>query len=413
MRYLVQSSKKHKHYTYQRRWPSNLQEAALAAGYGSLCKLPTTCPVGSSELEMAEARELLNKEYDRIVALLRVADKAPTGITVVGPKGGLAGQLRKGAKRSAVQKAIPKHDVFGLLGHYHLANPEDGKAKKLRERCWSTFCDYMGVNVAATSKAMPTIHEGLDKWQEAMEQQGLKGTSIERQRNSVTAVLNWANLRYRLDWHLKPRPITKAKAKPKQILTVDEQKRLLEAVVSSPSLTASMLPLMLAGGVMPSEIGRLDVAELERTLNASQPYVVIGGKGEDVKADARRRVIPLVWPEPVIAVMREWLPKAAVRAANSSDPTAVTNKWLKARDFGVTGHGLRHTMAAMAGAAMANSLALARVGGWSGSGLNPVMLGYGTGMEDSELVASLAAEVSRWWRPVLPEEGLRLVATGS
>ena len=66
-------------------------------------------------------------------------------------------------------------------------------------------------------------------------------------------------------------------------------------------------------------------------------------------------------------------------------------------------------MAAMAGAAMATPIAMARVGGWSGSGLNPVMLGYGAGMEDSELVASLAAEVSRWWRPVLPEEGLRLV----
>ena len=411
MRYLVKDNKRSKTLAYQRRWPTGLQEAAKAAGYGTLCKLRTACPVAATELEKAEARELADKEYDRIVSLLRVADNEPTGMLIVGPNTGLSGRMRRDAKRKAVQKAMPKHDLFGLLHHYHLAHPEEGRAKRYRESYWESFCAHMGTNVAAISKSLPAIHAGLDSWQEDMESRGLKGSSIERQRNSVTAVLNWANLRYRLDWHLKLRPVAKQKAKPKATLSVEEQKRLLELVVAEPGPNTAMAAVMLAGGVMPSEIGRLDPEATTASLSAHHPYIVIGGDGEQVKAEARRRIIPIVWPAEVTAVIRRYLPEAIERSRVSSDPTATVNKWLRTRGFAITGHGLRHTMAAAAGAAMANPIALARVGGWSGSGLNPVMLGYGTGAEDSELVASLSAEVRRWWKHLLPEEGLRVVAS--
>ena len=70
-------------------------------------------------------------------------------------------------------------------------------------------------------------------------------------------------------------------------------------------------------------------------------------------------------------------------------------------------------MASVATAAVANPLVLARVGGWSGSGLNPTMLGYGAGDESNELLRTLTEEVARWWAPALapdsPDDGSNVV----
>jgi hypothetical protein len=48
---------------------------------------------------------------------------------------------------------------------------------------------------------------------------------------------------------------------------------------------------------------------------------------------------------------------------------------------------------------------LARVGGWSGSGLSAVMLGYGSGAEGTELLRSLTEECRRWWASAIAPDG--------
>ena len=406
MKYLTRDSKRHTTLTYRRRWPSGLQAAAAAIGYGKNYVQPTDCPVDADSLAQAEAQAIGNAGWEQAVALLEVADTQTVGTQVGGVSKAMLSKGRAKAKAKAT------HDLFSLIELYHAAKPETGKAKLLRERCWSAFCDHMVSNVAAVPKSLEQIHAGLDRWQEDMEGRGLKGTSIERQRNAVTGVLRWASIHYRLGWALELRPIPKEAAKPKAVLTEAEQVRLLETVVAEAGPNTAMVSLMLAGGVMPSEISRLDPETVVATLSAAMPYVIIGGEGQQVKAEARRRVIPVVWSKEVLEVMIRHMPEAIARAAASADPTATVNKWLRTRGFGITGHGLRHTMAAQAGAAMANPMAVARVGGWTGSGLNPVMLGYGAGMGDSELVASLSTEVRRWWRHLLPPEGLKLRAVG-
>lgn len=412
MRYLIQPSKKHKHLSYQRRWPTELQDAAKAQGYGKLFTTPTDCPVNASEADKAAAQARGTEAWEKAVALLRVAKSAAgKGVFTYG-NGKAAAQLRKKQRHSAMRKAMPKHDVFGLLSLYHEAKPEEGKALAMRQRCWRGFCEAMGTNAAATDKAITSIHDGLDRWQDDMEARGLTGAAIERQRNSVTAVLRWASLRFRIGWQLELRPVAKAPPKPKAVLSVEEQRRLMREVMLTPGPTPGMVMLMLAGGVMPSEIGRLDPEKVKESLGATLPYVVIGGEGQLVKAEARRRVVPVVWPKEVVQMMIECLPEAIARGATTADASAAVNKWLRTRGFTITGHGLRHTMAAMANAAMANPGALAKVGGWSGSGLNPVMLGYGAGAEDTVLVESLTLEVRRWWKHLLPADegrGLRLV----
>ena len=192
MRYLVRQSKRHRTYHYQRRWPADLTSTAKAT-IGSKFVIPTDCPVGASELEQAKAKALGDAEYERTVGLLEVVRQQATVGTQVG---GISKNMLSRPKAQAVSKQT--HDLFGLLELYHSVKPETGKAKLKREACWSAFCGHMVSNVAAVSTALEEIHAGLDRWQEDMEKRGLKGSSVQRQRNSVTGVLRWASMNYRL-----------------------------------------------------------------------------------------------------------------------------------------------------------------------------------------------------------------------
>ena len=390
MRYL-RKSKRNSRLSYQRRWPSDLQEKAEKAGYGKLFNSPTNCPADGDTVAQAMAQRRGNKEFERAVEMLRMATVIPTYSGLKAWAG-----VAKGLART------PEHTVHELLTLYHLENPETGKALHTRETNWKAFCGHTR-DTAAVTKALEEVHRGLDAWQADMQARGLTGASIERQRNSVTSVLRWASRSLRLNWTLELKPIKKQKAKGKPVLSVAECQRLLEVVAAEgaegAAPTAAMVALMLAGGVMPTEIARLDPEAVEESLGANLPYVIIGAQGA-VKAEARRRVVPVVWPEAVLRTMQEGLPVAIPRAAAAADSSATVNKWLRTRGFGTTGHGLRHTLVAQAGKAMAHPLALARVGGWS-AGLNPVMLSYGRDMAESELVRSLTEEVRRWWEPVL------------
>ena len=246
-----------------------------------------------------------------------------------------------------------------------------------------------------------------------MQARGCTSSTIERARNSVASVLRWGAIEYRINWHISLKRLPKQAEQGKQVLTSTQQAELLRAVVDSDGPTAAMVAVMLAGGVMPSEIARLDKDEAIRTLSEARPYVTIGSTSK-VKAKARRRVVPIVWDADVLAVIRNHLPEAIDRAQDNADNSATVNKFLKARGFNVTGHGLRHTLMAVAQSAMANPLVLARVGGWSAAGLNPVMMGYGADVSDSELLDVLTTEARRWWAKVISDEaGLRVVSSRS
>lgn len=386
LRYLTRRSKANKTLTYQRRYPKDLASSAPSP----LFHCPTNCPIDGTPFEQAEAQALGNKQFARECSLLRQ-----------GSSGGIiVGSRRGSVVKARVDKLRGNPKISDLLALYLQANPEaSDKAVKTRQRHWDSFMYHLPLDPPATAQSLSAIHTALDEWQDDMTQRGLLGASIERCRSSVVRVLRWASLHYRIGWNLELRQVKVDRAKPKKVLSVEEQVRLLDAVDANPCETSSMVALMLAGGVMPSEIGRLDVEEVKRTLGSCPAYVVIGGDGVAVKADARRRIVPVVWRPSTLAVIREWLPLAAERASRAADPAASVNKWLRVRGFDITGHGLRHTLAAVAGTAVANPIVLARVGGWSSAGvaLNPIMLGYGAGIEDSELVKGLATEVQRWW----------------
>lgn len=409
MKYLVQTTPRNKTLTYQRHWPADLRQRSKDLGLGARFTMPTGVRVDGDLVEQAVAKAEGDKAFETEVAMLRgmgegdarmmlanfetlKADKATSQRL-------LGGRLSK--RLAAPDTKIPT--LFGLLTQWHHSHPNTtAKAFKYRQTYWDQWCQCVGSDELARRESVDAIHTGLDRWQDQMMARGCIAATVSRARGSVVSVLRWASAEYRLGWNIELKKLTAARAKPKAVLSVSEQRRLLALVVEERSLTAAMAALMLAGGLMPSEISRLDPVAVVESLSADTPYVVIG-HGTAVKAEARRRIVPVVWPAGVVDVLIEQLPEAIERAAAAADSSATVNKWLRTRGFNVTGHGLRHTLAAAAGAAMANPLALARIGGWSGSGLNPIMLGYGAGVEDSQLLNELAAEARRWFAAVIAD----------
>lgn len=416
MKYLVRQTAAHVTFTYQRRWPAKLASVARAAGYGAKFTTPTGCPIDANEVTQAHAKQAGDTEYDRTIALLKLAEsRGDTGIQIVGlnAKGkptGRASRLGDGRKaKKVMQESVT---VFELLGLWLTAHPDQSeKGLADRQRYWTEWTQAVGSDLAATDSALPEIHRGFDVWQAEMQRRGCTSATIERARNSVASVLRWGAIEYRVNWHISLKRLPKQAEEPKAVLTSTQQAELLRTVVESNGPTAAMVAVMLAGGVMPSEIARLDKDEAVRTLGESRPYLTIGSTSK-VKAAARRRVVPIVWDADVVAVVREHLPTAIDRAREAKDSSATVNKWLKVKGFNITGHGLRHTLMAVAQAAMANPLVLARVGGWSAAGLNPVMMGYGADVSDSELLDTLTTETRRWWSKVISDApALRVVAS--
>jgi len=404
IKYMVKDGKRRTTLSYQRAWPTRLKATAKAMGYGASLKMSTglalDSPLGSQE----EAVEAGHAEWQRLCGLMDAYSRATdmAGTTMVLPK-----RLKDSRDSNRLKQMAASHTrtlAQGLQLYLDSNPPPTEKSGRERKRYWSEWMGHVaGDHVLKRNnpQAIEAIERAFDDWQADMLARSCTHETVARARSAVVSVVRWLSEEYRLGWHVQLKRLPQKKRTAKATLSVAEQKRLLRCVVEDPGATSAMVAVMLAGGVMASEIKRMDPEAVSVSLAAEYPYVAVGANDVGVKTEARRRFVPIVWSTDVLEVVQEYLPSAIVSLKNTSDPAARVNKWLKARGFeGITGHSLRHTMASAATAALANPLVLARVGGWSGSGLNPVMLGYGSGDESTELIRTLSEECRRWFGQV-------------
>ena len=399
--YLKQTSPANKTLTFQKRWPAKLTTAAKAAGHPQMFHYPTKCPIDGDALEQAQAQKQGLQAFDKQVALLKlVVNTKAAGFWMQGTRTG----RRLPNKRRAKAIVENNNTLLEVYDYWKAAHPnQTKKAQADRDRYWDEWSSHVGEDEALSATTINTIHRAFDAWQLDMLGRGLTPSTVERARGSIRSILRWTSKQYRIGWVIELQSLPKHTPASKPVLEPEQQQALLDAVVSHAGKTAAMVALMLAGGVMVSEIARLNPDEVSRTLSATHPYITIGAGDSAVKAEARRRIVPIVWPEPVLEVMRQYLPAAIKRSSTSTDPSITVNNWLRARGLGTTGHGLRHTLAAAATAANINPLSLARIGGWSmaGSALSSVMLSYGRGVDDSDLVATLSDDCRLIWSHLL------------
>ena len=411
MKYLKQSSKRHRTLTYQRAWPKELRDAAKAADKGSLFTMPTGVSVDANEVEQAAAKQVGDAEFGKAVALLKAVEtQAGYGLLLNLPsKRGASRRSGKFYNKQAARKATKVPTLYQLIDVWFQQHPEAaGKGKETRQRHWDEWVSYIPKDHACITSTIEVIHSAFDAMQGDMLARGCTPSTVARCRNSVSGVLTWASTEYRIGWHLELRKLPKHTSATKMPLTPEQQASLLAACESDGDGTAAMLALMLQGGLMPSEIQRLDMNAVTESLAADVPHVVIGASTDtQTKTQSRRRVVPVVLGLPL---MQKSLGQAISDLQGTADPAARINKRLKARQEAIgvktTGHALRHTFRANAVACGANPMHVAAIAGWSGSGINPVMLRYGSeGLSQSKLLQAIAATSRDIHRHLLGEEG--------
>ncbi len=271
-------------------------------------------------------------------------------------------------------KNAPKTKLLSeLLADFQKHKNEEGKALKDRTRYWNKAMAYIG-DTFATPDALAQIHAGLDEW---MEQRCMEVTpaSAQREVGSVVAVLNWASKRFRINWAIQTPELPEHTAKTKYPLSREEQRKLLATCKTWDDPVAAVILVMLQGGMMPTEVGRLDMVATADSLTADNPHVLIGYDDADTKTESRKRIVPIVVEPDLI---REHLTDGIKWAGSVKDPSATINKRLRAAGFGKTGHSLRHTLSANIKSYGLNTLHGAMIAGWKADSVIPEhMMHYG------------------------------------
>lgn len=269
-------------------------------------------------------------------------------------------------------------------------NVDNREGQRIQRR-WDKFISVVRDTVVAPDTP-DHIELGLDDYVDQELERGIAPSSIKRNLREPLACLKWANRQYRLKWRpIELRDMRPHRPKEKKPLSVEHQLLLLESAKQKQDWVSAALIMMLQGGCMPTELARLR-PEQDICLDAEIPHIVISGGDEGrTKQEARKRIVPVVLE---LDLLKSCLIEAVERLATVKEPSATLSKRLRAHvSPEYSSHCLRHTFRANGTSAGANPLALEAIGGWSGSNVNKVMLGYGaSGISNSEVLRQLQAE---------------------
>ena len=224
----------------------------------------------------------------------------------------------------------------------------------------------------------------------------VKVATVKRELNSIKACLNFTTDENNYDWNLSRilfQTPEEGEVLERIPLTLEHQKMLIAYCLSpehSMEPTSTMALLYLTGGVMPSEVGRMDAkVQLENLSSAIAPYVTILGKA---KTNSRRRPVPVVLG---LEVIRDNI-EATIAWAKVPKSTRVAQmrRMLEAAT-GTEGvyvsHGLRHTFSMNCRDSDCRDDDKCTLGGWASIGNASAMsMRYGaSGMFDSDNIIRL------------------------
>ena len=244
-------------------------------------------------------------------------------------------------------------------------------------RNWERFCDLIqdrSINISSKGHQdlSKELNETLREYRDIRIAK-VKVSTVKREINSVKACLNFTTLENNFDWNLRPTLFQTPKegeVEERLPLSLEHQKMLVAYCLSPEHREkpeATLVLLYLQGGVMPSEVARMDTeAQLKNLWNDVAPHVRIVGK---VKKDARKRPVPVVLG---LDVVREGIEKA-INFANvpMGTRTGAMKRFLDAAtqtDGVYVSHGLRHSFSANCRNSNCRDDDKCTLGGWASSG---------------------------------------------
>jgi len=285
-----------------------------------------------------------------------------------------------------------RETLSALWGEYasYKGIGQDTRASRRRKTRWLRWLAIVGDQQIAPN-TINIIHKALDR-HVAERLEVIKASSVKREINDIMAILRHANQQHRYGWVLQPPRLPKCRSITKQVLTHDEQRRLVTfCLANTDDPVAICVLLQFQGAMMPSEVARL--TERDLALDALIPHVTVSG---ETKTTARKRVIPVVIGADAIAgglpVTIAWL-----QGTTDSNHSHRIKRLLHVAtgNSRLTGHCLRHTFKANCIANGADTNSAAAIAGWSGStlGISAEMLSYGSeGLSNSDVLAGLMQE---------------------
>ena len=163
----------------------------------------------------------------------------------------------------------------------------------------------------------------------------------------------------------------------KEVIPQDEQLELVQSCLRTGPLLGPVVTILLGlhGGIISSEIRRMDLKAQMHCLNSEVPHVVISGI---TKTTARPRYIPIVYG---LDIIRAGLAHGIELNQRGVSSANAVKKLLKAtRGHPYVSYCLRHTMKFNCDVNGVTPSDTALLGGWAGGATadNQVMLGYGT-----------------------------------
>jgi len=344
-----------------------------------------------SAQEEAEKRQLQPQEYDhadwKIPEMDDVLDKQARGEKLT-----LQDTIVGDAYISLINKQEAKPKTLGSLWAEYVID----RSIDVNSRVGKKYVNYWKQWIAIAGDAVigplsqAHIREGLAAY--ARDRAGkVASSSIERELAPVMACLRLGSEEHGFDWKLRLPRIKKTTPNSRHPLEPHQQLELIKAVLTQDGIKPMYgvaLLLCLQGGMMVSEIGRLQPEDI--ALDAVVPHLKIVNK---TKNDDRKRIVPLVLGlELIKAHLSEtikWL-----SGSTESTPSATLKKIMRRtiNSPSTSVHCLRHSLKINGQNAGVSVLTLSSIAGWHDPQrkVSEHLLNYGsTGISQSAIVIKL------------------------
>lgn len=424
---------------YYRRVPERLLPAF---GDQTLYRVTLGLPSGSSEAEVAKAWSVAHEDFENICAMA-----SNTNLEILGEvdlqkkaRAYLAKNKMSPGILHGQEEHMPQELDIGLSiasykekNHEELTNTEKvhvaaywmavespsalRRKTLLLSECWDIYATAREIDVSTragkrfynrwkewlvlsgdgpVSKRL--VEEGLDRWVEKRETDGVTVATMHRELTVVAACIRLAVKKTRTDCdEFTLPPLKKQASKKRKVLTQEQQRTLVEAIVvrnEVPLAEGVALLLSLQGAMIASETQRLLKSSVHITGAKNVPHLIVQ---EQTKTQERKRIIP-------VSVGLTWLRQTLKKLDEPDCLNALGPEWAALSDSavswrmnrympkGFTSYCLRHSFRANS-IASGSGINTALIAGWkSGQGVSEIMFDYGSeGLSQSEVLKGLMA----------------------
>jgi len=295
---------------------------------------------------------------------------------------------------AALEQRKKQPTYLSQLWDLYIKGKRGGTVDRAVHNQWSRYMTLTGEQIVGVDSDRSYLNKSLREYRDHRRNEDLKEASIKRELANIVACLNWSSRENDWSWHVVRPSFNSEAAAQKEVISQDEQLELVHSSLRTGPALGPVVTILLGlhGGIISSEIRRMDLKAQMHCLNSEVPHVVISGI---TKTTARPRYIPIVYG---LDIIRAGIKDAIELNQKGVSSANAVKKLLKAtRGHPYVPYCLRHTMRFNFDVNGVTPSDTALLGGWAGGATadNQVMLGYGAAGAGSVVRLTRLADVQR------------------